>query len=263
MKLYSVKMRSSKGKVHISGAERIVEKEKVPETISALISRAFEHPRGSADTVSIKVERLREEPKRLPLLRIVEIKDRERYRAEEIVWRLLQKAGIDRLISLKVYRELLKGPSPSGTVMRGAMVVRAGSGERIEEDSFRGVRATYMDMTESALKSFRELVKDEFNENFRDAVVLSTKVINCRGVLAELCISDDPDYTTGYVSLKGIGYVRIKGIKPDNHPFGGRAFFVDENARIESIRDYMEKEPVIVDRVSSYDLLSFDGVLSL
>ena len=60
--LYSVKMRSAqggpheKGGRHISGAERILSEEKIEQTIIAMLHRAREHQRGTADFVSLKVE---------------------------------------------------------------------------------------------------------------------------------------------------------------------------------------------------------------
>ena len=47
------------------------------------------------------------------------------------------------------------------------------------------------------------------------------------GVVAELCWSDDPDYTTGYVAGKNIGYVRIKPIYKQSKD---KAYY--QNARI-------------------------------
>ena len=53
--LYSVKMRASRDGAHISGAERIVAGKAAPETAAALVRRAMAHPKGTPDSISLKV----------------------------------------------------------------------------------------------------------------------------------------------------------------------------------------------------------------
>ncbi len=255
-------MRASSQGIHISGAERIVPVSQVNQVVNSLVERAFSHSRGSADSISIKLEEIKEKPENIPSLRVFEISDRKKYSIEDIVSKLFLKVGIDRDTSLKVYRTLLSGPSPDGNVMRGAMIVEMETGKRLEPDSFRGVRATYMDFTESALRSFKEATGKNFTENFKEAVVLSSKVLNCKGIVAEMCISDDPNYTTGYVSLKGLGYVRIHKMKAKGCPFGGRAFFVEKETDVKKVINYLERKPVLIDRFSGYTLASFMEILS-
>jgi 6-carboxyhexanoate--CoA ligase len=64
--------------------------------------------------------------------------------------------------------------------------------------------------------------------------------------LAELCWSDDPDYTTGYVASKNLGYVRIKPLKEPNNPLGGRVYFVERD-RVEELIDCLERRAVLVE----------------
>ena len=56
---YSIKMRSAQqqavGQRHISGAERIVNKDKVDKTTLSMIQRALAHERGRADFINIKI----------------------------------------------------------------------------------------------------------------------------------------------------------------------------------------------------------------
>ena len=54
--------------------------------------------------------------------------------------------------------------------------------------------------------------------------MLATKVANAPGIVGEICVSDDPDYVTGYVATKEIGYCRITTIKEMGDPCGGRIF---------------------------------------
>jgi len=84
--------------------------------------------------------------------------------------------------------------------------------------------------------------------------VLASKVASVKGTIAELCWSDDPFYTTGYVASKKLGYVRIPHLKKEGDYHGGRVFFVDFVNTVE-INDYIEeieKTPVLVTK--------FDGL---
>jgi len=253
-KLYSVKMRSSAGGCHISGAERIVKEEEVEEVAKELVRRALSHPRGKPDFINIKVELLSKEPLRLTLLPVIEVTGN--YSAEGLLKKLFSFSPIPVELGLRVYRELLSGPAPDGKTMRGAMIVEVPSGKRLEPDKFRGVRASYLDITKEAERELRKLSGEKFTENFKEALTLSTKILNHPAVLGELCVSDDPDYTTGYLSLKGIGYFRIKSIKKAGSPFGGRAIFVRENIPLDNLINYLEKTPILADRVSSYSSVS-------
>ena len=129
---------------------------------------------------------------------------------------------------------------PSG----GAMLLNADSLERLEPDRERGIRATYMDMetADSARQSACE-GKNHFNE----ALVLATKVVSHPNIVAELCISDDPDYVTGYIASREFGYVRVTRLKEPGSPNGGRIFLFrgGEEEREDCIR-YLQQQKVLV-----------------
>jgi 6-carboxyhexanoate--CoA ligase len=72
-------------------------------------------------------------------------------------------------------------------------------------------------------------------------------------VLAELCISDDPNYTTGYVASRRFGYVRIPCIKRKGSPCGGRVFFIQEEADVKKIVEYLERTPVVMGSETAQD----------
>lgn len=61
MGLYSIKMRASKESKgvnqHISGAEKIVEKEDIDSYCSKLVKRALEHSKGNPDFINLKIEK--------------------------------------------------------------------------------------------------------------------------------------------------------------------------------------------------------------
>lgn len=253
-RLFSVKMRSSKEGIHISGAERIVPEHQVEEVVGELYRRAREHSRGEADFISIKVEKLKERPVYLKAPPIYELKTE--LPIEEILTLLFRRAGISENLGLSIYSLILRGASPSGRVMRGAMIVEVPSGRRLEPDGERGVRASYLDISEVAARELKKLAGNRFTENLKEALTLTTKILNYPGVLGELCVSDDPDYTTGYFSIPKVGYFRIFNIKPKGLPFGGRAIFVKENINVEEFIEYLEKKPIIVSEVVGYSSIS-------
>jgi 6-carboxyhexanoate--CoA ligase len=125
--------------------------------------------------------------------------------------------------------------------MRGAMLYDIATGKRLEPDKRRGVRATYMDALHSSEVDGK---KNHFNE----AIVLATKVANAPGMVAEICISDDPNYVTGYVASQKMGYVRIMKMKEMNDENGGRIFLFDSRkASAEECIQYLQEKKVLVE----------------
>ncbi|WP_297445703.1 6-carboxyhexanoate--CoA ligase [Desulfurobacterium sp.] len=259
--LFSIKMRASSEREHISGAERIVPENEISKVVKELTERALYHPKGKPDSIHLKIELLEKSPIYLKLLDIYEIADRENYTIKEILTELFKKAKIDSNIGLSIYRALISGASPAGTVMRGAMIVDCQTGIRLEPDKFRGIRASYMDITPEAEENLKNLVGERFTPNMKDAVVLSTKVLSHPDVIAELCISDDPDYTTGYFSIKGLGYIRIRNIKPYGLSKGGRAFFVKGKINRKGLIEYMETTPVLINKVGNYTFAPLSSII--
>lgn len=242
-KLYSVKMRSSKENNHISGAERIVSEDEIENTAVQLIRRALNHSRGKADFINIKVEELKEPPLLEPLLPVFEVTDYES--ATDLLRKLFSMSEIPVDLGIRIYEKLLSGPAPNGKTMRGAMIVEVPAGKRLETDKFRGIRASYLDIDKKTAELLKENFGNGYTENLKEALVLSTKILSFDGVLGELCVSDDPNYTTGYLSLKKKGYLRIRNIKQKGLSKGGRAIFVKENVRLADLIYYLERAPFI------------------
>ena len=70
-----------------------------------------------------------------------------------------------------------------------------------------------------------------------------------RGVRATY-MDDDPDYVTGYVASKRLGYRRITTIKEKGDPRGGRIFlYRGPRARVAETIEYLERTPVLVEDV--------------
>lgn len=233
----SVKMRASKAGKHISGAEKIVPIDRIDTVVKDLTVRAMSHPKGIPDFINIKVEN----PGKIEYLRSLPVTTYKTSTAAEgrtLAAKLLRDAGITRIDEIMArFNET--------TTLRGAMLLDADTLERLEPDQARGVRATYMDDAES-LEKGTAIGKNHYAE----AIVLATKVQSAPHIVGEICVSDDPDYVTGYVATSKIGYARITTIKEKGSPEGGRIFLYRgprEGAQ-ETIR-YLEKQAVIVEGV--------------
>ena len=243
MDYYSLKMRASqqvgegdqKHEQHISGAERIVSRDAVEAVCSAMAHRAMTHSKGDPDFINIKIEKVKESDiqilKALPVTRIdLDTWQQGLDKAFELVGEAA--AGIREKLP-----ELLQATFP----MRGAMLYDIATGTRLEPDQQRGVRATYMDALHSS-------TVDSCKNHFNEAIVLATKVANAPGMVAELCISDDPNYITGYVASKELGYVRIMKMKEMGDENGGRIFLFDSRkAKPEDCIEFLQKKKVLVE----------------
>jgi 6-carboxyhexanoate--CoA ligase len=253
--LFSIRMHASLGGAHLSGAERLASASELEHLAAELIGRALAHPRGVADDIRITVEAL--EPTgvrfgRLPDLRTMMVADWRQGR--EAASALLVEAGVDPSAAQNAMDTLAAGAAPGGTSMRGAMLIDASDGRRLEPDPCRGVRTSRMDLTPSAALRLREglapLGLD--NPHVREALVLAAKVLSAPGIVAELCWSDDPDYTAGYVTSPRHGYVRFPHLKPPGEERGGRAFFLrNEGLDIEKVIDYLEHAVFLIDEVGA------------
>lgn len=230
---------------HISGAEGIYEDNEVSEIVGDYTVRALNHPRGRPDKIIITVEEIRQRPKMIDALPVCTLKCSSPFQAKKFIENLLAAAGI----SVSAVKTAFKVLSLKQT-MRGASLVCAGSGRRVEPDKERGVRASRFGISREAGKSLSlRLSRNGINNiTVKEAVILASKVASCKQILAEVCISDDPDYTTGYISSIKYGYVRIPNIKIKGDRKGGRVFFIKENADIDSAINFLERTPVIINR---------------
>ena len=239
--LYSVRMRAAqggpheKGGHHISGAERIVKLEEVGAIAQSLADRALHHSKGTADFINITIDLIPPEKIRyIDCLKVEEHKTSSISESHQLATELLQGPNISETAVLKAI-SLLKSLDKS---LRGAMLVDIITGERLDTGD-RGVRVSHMDSFDS--ESLGE------NEHMREALVLASKVQSAEGIVGELCWSDDPDYTVGYVACNGI-YHRIPKMKELGSHIGGRVFFVRSEIDRESVIEYLEKAPVLVQR---------------
>jgi len=244
MVLYSVRMRASASDgSHISGAEGIFEESGVDRAIRRFYKRAEGHPRGKPARVVLTVEKLREKPASIKALDVRTLICDSPREARPMVLRLLLMLGISEA-AVKAAFDVLTG----GDTMRGAALVDALEGKRLEPDSGRGVRASLMGFDARALRllSGRLSRKGINTQTVKEALLLASKVAACPGIVAELCASDDPDYTTGYLASPELGYLRIPNIKSAGSRHGGRVFFVSPGAEVGRIVDHLEQAPVLL-----------------
>ena len=238
--LYSMKMRASRKEngqsFHVSGAEKILAQKEIHENATALIERALHHAKGSADFINLKIEEIG--PNELEYVEALKTSTRDVATAEEgrgVILELLESLGITN------GNDILAHFSETYE-MRGAMLLNVDTLERLEPDKDRGIRATYMDAEHRPERS-----ASDAKNHFQEAIVLASKVIATPHIVAEICMSDDPDYVVGYVAAKSIGYVRITKLKAMGCPDGGRIFlFRGDNKDAEETIRYLEKQKVLV-----------------
>jgi len=257
-RLFAVKMRAARAGTHVSGAERIVPTSDIPALASALAERALHHAKGVPDEIHLKVEEAGEivHLEALPVSTHVTQTPAE---GRAVAARLLADAGITRIDEIMARFSETYG-------MRGAMLLDADTLERLEPDRARGVRATYMDATGDGNGQYARcpskpprwrlpMSTDEApganackKNHFAEAVVLATKVANAPGIVGEICVSDDPDYVTGYVATKEIGYCRITTIKEMGDPCGGRIFlYRGPREQVSETIRFLQEQCVLVD----------------
>lgn len=247
--LWSIRMRASKGGLHISGAEGIYPGSDIDKTVAKYFRRAIGHPKGRADSILVTVERLREKPSKISTLPVSTIECESPREAKFRIEELLRSAGVSEA-AIKSYPAIMKKS------LRGAAFLSASTGERLDPDAERGIRVSRLGIDAAALKALkRKLARAGINtQTVIEALILASKVAASGRVAAELCISDNPDYTTGYVASRRFGYVRITNIKSPRGGgafCGGRVFYVEDGVDVESLIDYLQMKPVIVTEVDA------------
>jgi len=250
---------SSRKEVHISGAEGMFRKSDIHKTVKRYIERALHHPRGKADQIIITIDDIKQKPHKIKALPLATVRCNSPAAGKKIALLLLQSLGISERSINKAVQLIKKGG------MRGATLITATSGNRLEPDMKRGVRVSRLGIETAGLKVLSRCLKQlGINTDVvKEALILASKVISSKQVIAELCVSDDPDYTTGYIASKQYGYLRIPHIKPRGSRRGGRAFFVHDRGQVEKIIAYLEKIPVLVTKSAPCrGIISIDEILS-
>lgn len=247
--MWNIRMRASKirnqgsDEMHISGAEGIYNEAEIPKIVKEYINRALTHSRGKPQKIILTLESIKQRQEKIPILPVITLQCHSPDEAEVIAYQVFLETGISKK-AIKSAFKVLKSPK----TMRGASLMGMKSGKRMELDKERGVRVSRLGIDKStAIKTSRMLSKMGINNAIvKEALILASKAASSPDIVAEICISDDPDYTTGYIASKNLGYLRVPNIKRRSEKHGGRVFFVKENVNIERVVNYLEKRPVVV-----------------
>ncbi len=269
--IYSVRMRAStKSGRHISGAEGLYDQAGAVLSARQYADRALHHGRGCPDKVLITIEPITEKPlciSTLPLCTVDNKKLGEKAggkteTARAVAAKVLSALGIGKR-AIDAAFDILR----HSDAIRGAAILDP-EGIRLDSNLRRGVRVSRIGISSEAGKKLsKALGRRGINTStVREALILSSKVHQHINVIGEICISDDPGYTTGYVASSRFGYMRIPCIKKETLDQGGRVFFLklpinSEDSDIAGTINYLEKCPVIVSVIARcYGLLSLDDI---
>ena len=246
-------MRSSKGGPHekggkhISGIERIVDEDEVELEIIKAYKRARKHERGDSDFINIKIEKISESD--IIYKDKLDIKQHNVESKEEglaLSSEILQSAGVSEKACEIAIQSILNLKES----MHGAMLIDKDTGERLDVRGMKGVRVTGIGSAD--INDYKKALKSnvDFGLHLEEALILASKVAGARGIAAELCWSDDPNYLIGYVAAND-NYERIPIMKDKGNPIGGRVFLVDtdqfdEDYTLDDLIEYLEEQVVLI-----------------
>lgn len=248
--LYSLKMRAAQGGSHeqggkhISGAERLVNAQDLERQVAKMLARAQNHERGRADFINIKIQEIPEAKCAVvPVLEVCGSPDLSNLaRAQAYASEKLLAAGVSLPAVISGFKKLKE---LAGN-MRGALLIDSETGAVLTDSSDqRGVRVTNMDAQNQIEYLTWLQARHLQGEHAQEAIILASKVAATQGLVAELCWSDDPNYTTGYVADKKT-YYRIENLKELGSDIGGRVFFVKPKANLTFIIDFLQEQAVLV-----------------
>lgn len=222
--MYSIKMRASHEDVHISGAETMCEFEDLENYLKKYFNKAFNHENGNIDFLNLKIEKVKAPIQTLVALPMVE-------NLNDTLTQLAKQTGVSEY-ALNKGLEYIK----NDITYTGAIILSAQTGQRLDSTEQRGIRVTQL-----AFKTCK--CNGEISERVKDARALATCINAFEGVKAELCVSDDLHYTTGYFASPKLGYRRIFNIKEKGTRHGGRIIFVDEGINLNEYVSFLETVP--------------------
>lgn len=231
--------------IHISGAEGLYEVSEIQKVVKKYVERAQKHSKGMPDKIIVTIEEIKQMPKAIPLLPVTTVHGKRPAESKKIAIELLQSFGVSKTAIDRAFELIQKDK------IRGAALLSVEKGDRLEPDKERGIRVSRLGIDQAAFKVISaKLARHGINtDTVKEALILASKVASCKNVVAELCVSDDPFYTTGYIASKNFGYIRIPNIKEKGSKSGGRAFFVKDGVSVEEIIYYLEKVPVIIGNI--------------
>lgn len=266
--LYSVRMRAArggpheKGGEHLSGGEKLVERKLLPSAVHRLLLKGLRE--GETNFLQITVETVpREKVVSGASLPVTVLPGESLEKNRETARRLLGLAGVAGEVVEKALELLEKGAAPGGGKIRGAAVLDPTTGKRLDPDPRRGFRVSHLDFDPGIRRRLERFVRALGITGFRfpEALAIATKSA-WAGTRAEICWSDDPEYTPGYVASPLFGYVRLDPFKPRGWPRGGRIFFFPSSLPLEEYRYKLEEAPFLISRLGEIRVMSARTLLS-
>ena len=246
-KYYSIRMRAADAEGrHISGAEGIYEEaaSNPVRLVAAYTRRALKHPRGVPADIVVTLQELKLKPRPVDVLPVNTVTSADTDEAELFIREYLSYLGISKR-AIRAGLSVIRGKR----VMRGAALIDANTGRRLDSLEERGVRVTLMGMLPKSITSIKRKLSRRGIPNTQaviEALTLASKVVSAPGVMAELCASDDPGYIIGYLASERHGYMRIENIKVEGSMSGGRVFFIKPGADMDKTIAYLQQTPVLV-----------------
>ena len=223
--------------------------EELEHTVIQLLQRA--RSRGiSPEFIRLTVERVATEAVvGIPCLPVTTVATDDAEEARSVCTQALRAVGVQEPAITAAFAGLRAGWLP-GVNLRGAAVLDAATGRRLDSHLERGVRASRLDYSAATRAELERELEQHGLGHFRvrEALAIASKVI-WAGVVAEVCWSDEPEYTTGYIATRVHGYVRLLNFKPAGG-LGGRVFFVSPDCRddrLAKLLEQVERSAVLID----------------
>lgn len=217
-------MRASNEDIHISGAETMCEFDDLENYLKKHFNKAFYHENGTIDFLNLKIEKVKEPIQILRVLPVIEDLD-------DTLEQLAKQTGVSEYALNKGFEYIKNDINYSG-----AIILSARTGHRLDNTGNRGIRVSNL-----AFKTCKR--NGEISERVKDARALATCMNTFEGVKAELCVSDDLNYTTGYYASSKLGYHIIFNIKKKATRQVGRIIFVDDHIDLNQYITFLESIP--------------------
>ncbi|MGG1247371.1 6-carboxyhexanoate--CoA ligase [Bacillus spizizenii] len=251
---YSVRMRASMngshedGGKHISGGERLIPFHEMKRTVNFLLEKGLSHSRGKPDFMQIQFEEVHEPIKTIQPLPVYTNEVSSPKEGQKLARLLLEREGISREVIEKAYQQI-----HSWSGVRGAVLFDIHSGKRIDQTKGKGVRVSRMDWPDANFEKWALRYHMPAHSRIKEALALATKASRYPAAVAELCWSDDPDYITGYVAGKKMGYQRITAMKEYGSEEGSRIFFINSSEDVNTYIHDLEKQPILIEWEEDHD----------
>ena len=236
----SARMRARFGGRHVSGAERLVPTPQRQEAVAELMRRC----QVDGARIALTLEPIRADSiRKAPALNAATIHVRNVCEGLSLAEAELRERSVSELAARRAVETLTRGRN-----MRGAALMDAQTGARLDPNRKKGVRVSAFDWEPGARERAMEWAQRRgLSFRFIDALALASKAASAPFVTAEIGLSDDPNYLPGYAASRAGGYVRFTQMKRRGDPNGGRVYLID-SALFDAERSVKELQsaPVLI-----------------